>query len=946
MPQSDVGILTVISPELDAAKRAFGYDPARRHKRNGTGTVYYEGSLRSELTGREYSYALCAIGAAGNPGAARAASEMIEYYRPKFMILVGIAAGLRGKVKVGDVVIADFVYAYEPGAMLEHEGVKRFEPRPEMVRIPRTIQQDLVSYLGSALKRIDQALDAMSVQRPKPPRLFGRMEHEDNVAKAPALHQSAIASGEKLIRDSTFLRGLSESGHGRLVGAEMEGSGFAQACTDYGVPWLVVRGVSDFGDKFKSDDFHAYASATASVTAADVLRFGIDLTHVPNALGGRIPSEAEPRRAAVATAVALPIGRSTHTFTITASLADSYEELVRGDFASLRMTPAEIMRHPKTSRVLIHSPGGTGKSNLLRAIAGEALGLEHDVFFIDLKGWEPQKDPDEIELEDAFLYARQGTPQQFDNAVQGTSPVALLVDGLNEVVPVLGDRILSLLARVSDPRGTLRIIAADRMNARPRAKQFIRAAVDRLSESSVSALVPAGTLAALSPEQRDLLCIPFFLDVQLKLWESGASAAGASRLRKDVFEQYFEKIVRLSEDELARVSKAAFDAYRIDALAFERDWFETEGAGAEVAAKLEKEGAVVRKPDSRTKLMFFHQLAHDFLVGKQVASLKPEQWNTETLDAATFDSTAIESLTFTAELLGPEQADRFIEALYDWNYGACFDTFTSFRPDSTPVTENLRFALCALLAEKKFDRFVETAESARRRLERTLDPLAAELKRAASIDDIRRLVEARRVPPGRWTAWTRLYLADLSAPPDEEAFSCLWADPVLGWTAANVFRRAKLDDSRIAAARTLLLFCRSVGDNLSGGPFGTLAWRIAHVLGSFPCQQNFELLSSIIRDPKVLEWARYGALRSLMEIASRSKELRQQVFDFLHSSLGALDEPRLLRELRRTTLVSEPDLDWTQRATRLLESASTLKHAEREKEEWVRTLSRLREQKA
>ena len=54
---------------------------------------------------------------------------------------------------------------------------------------------------------------------------------------------------------------------------EMEGSGISDATWQGEVGYLVVRGISDYGDTFKNDIWHEYAAAaSASVTAAILRR--------------------------------------------------------------------------------------------------------------------------------------------------------------------------------------------------------------------------------------------------------------------------------------------------------------------------------------------------------------------------------------------------------------------------------------------------------------------------------------------------------------------------------------------------------------------------------------------------------------------------------------------------------------------------------------------------
>lgn len=161
----DIVILTVIPPELEAARRALQIDDLGREK-DSDGTVYFHGSVRSTLADRDYAVALGCIGGAGNPGAAAATAGAIARYHPRAVLLMGIAAGIRDKVRIGEVVLSDRVVAYEPAALIRSASGAHQQPRPEIDRAPHTMIQDVVSY------------------RPEPPRLRATFDRAGGVLPA------------------------------------------------------------------------------------------------------------------------------------------------------------------------------------------------------------------------------------------------------------------------------------------------------------------------------------------------------------------------------------------------------------------------------------------------------------------------------------------------------------------------------------------------------------------------------------------------------------------------------------------------------------------------------------------------------------------------------------------------------------------------------------------
>jgi nucleoside phosphorylase len=217
----DVVVLTVIPAELDAARRVLQIDDLDREK-DTDGTVYFRGAVRSALTDRDYTIALGCIGSAGNPGAAAAATSAIATFGPHIVLLMGIAAGLRDKVRIGEVVLSDRVVAYEPAALVRTASGAKEQPRPEIDRAPHTILQDVVSYRPEP-SRLRAAFDRAGGILPAAP--AGREdEFRAHVASTITTRLGTIASGEKLLRDLAKLVAVREQ-HGKTEVGEMEAAG-------------------------------------------------------------------------------------------------------------------------------------------------------------------------------------------------------------------------------------------------------------------------------------------------------------------------------------------------------------------------------------------------------------------------------------------------------------------------------------------------------------------------------------------------------------------------------------------------------------------------------------------------------------------------------------------------------------------------------------------------
>jgi nucleoside phosphorylase len=263
---TDVLILTALAIEFQAARIAFGIDEDAPTAKTRNGQVHWRAQIP---TGRG-GLATCTIatfGTAGNLDAAAATASLLAEFKPKLVVMIGIAAGMRTKVALGDVVISDRVVAYEGGALLE-KGVN--QPRPEMFRPTYAVQQDVTQYLASQASVKVRLANAWRLQDLRLP----QSSEAGDVSKDVMPKAATIASGDKLLRDPNKFIQLREL-HGKIDTAEMEAAGIFTACFQAGVDALVIRGISDFGDSTKDNQFHELAAKAAAIVAADMVAFGL-----------------------------------------------------------------------------------------------------------------------------------------------------------------------------------------------------------------------------------------------------------------------------------------------------------------------------------------------------------------------------------------------------------------------------------------------------------------------------------------------------------------------------------------------------------------------------------------------------------------------------------------------------------------------------------------------
>jgi nucleoside phosphorylase len=213
-------------------------------------TQYWEGHY--QRNGETHRVVASCATKMGMPNAATLAMKMIHSFRPKYLSMVGIAAGVRGTCSLGDVIAADPCWDWGSGKFKDVDGAAVFEAAPE--------QLGLDSFVKSKLKGMSQDSSRLEEVRSRWP--------GDGVNTVLRLHVGPLASGAAVLSDQEHT-GLIKQQHRKLMGIDMEAYSIFAAAVDASRPQptpFVIKGVVDFADKHKGDSYQAYASyASASV---------------------------------------------------------------------------------------------------------------------------------------------------------------------------------------------------------------------------------------------------------------------------------------------------------------------------------------------------------------------------------------------------------------------------------------------------------------------------------------------------------------------------------------------------------------------------------------------------------------------------------------------------------------------------------------------------------
>jgi nucleoside phosphorylase len=269
--QFDAAIITVIRPELEAVQKVLAVNDARDRVKF-QGTIYWQGQKYSRFHDRLLKLIIACVDCSSQANASIAVTKVIEKFDPAIVILVGIAAGWRDKLKIGDVLVPKLVADFSE-RVATPEGDKY---RPLTSKLPHAVYQMVTAFQLDTNKYHE--VFKILFGPPITPKLEQAKDFEIHVTFKPNVFDSPIATQDVLARDPSLFPKFNGYYDG-IRGMEMEAGGIVKACINRqpSTSWLVIRGISDFGDTFKNDDFHRLASCSAAAYLDLFLSDGLDL---------------------------------------------------------------------------------------------------------------------------------------------------------------------------------------------------------------------------------------------------------------------------------------------------------------------------------------------------------------------------------------------------------------------------------------------------------------------------------------------------------------------------------------------------------------------------------------------------------------------------------------------------------------------------------------------
>jgi nucleoside phosphorylase/CheY-like chemotaxis protein len=188
----------------------------------------------------------------GNTAATVSAMKMIHTFRPRVIALVGISAGIRGMVNLGDIIIADVTWDWGGGKLGGPLGETELAAAPRQLRLDADLRSSSI-LLASGSARLEEIRSAWPAEAPPTPL---------------AVHIGPLASGSAVVAATKITREIRKQ-QGKVLGVDMESYGLHMAAEGAPAPRpraIVMKSVVDFADEEKDDRFQSYGAYASART--------------------------------------------------------------------------------------------------------------------------------------------------------------------------------------------------------------------------------------------------------------------------------------------------------------------------------------------------------------------------------------------------------------------------------------------------------------------------------------------------------------------------------------------------------------------------------------------------------------------------------------------------------------------------------------------------------
>jgi adenosylhomocysteine nucleosidase len=202
--------------------------------------------------------AVCVLSRIGKVAAAMTATTLVEKFGVTHILFTGVAGAGDKSIRVGDIVVAESLVQHDmdasplfPRYEVPLTGLTDFlSDAPMASHLAHAAQDFLANGFGNAIDPQERAAFALS---------------------SPRVHRGLVASADQFVGSQARINALQAALPG-LLAVEMEGAAVAQVCFELGIPFGVIRTISDNANEDAATDFMRFVKSVAAHYAFHIVR--------------------------------------------------------------------------------------------------------------------------------------------------------------------------------------------------------------------------------------------------------------------------------------------------------------------------------------------------------------------------------------------------------------------------------------------------------------------------------------------------------------------------------------------------------------------------------------------------------------------------------------------------------------------------------------------------
>lgn len=186
------------------------------------------------------------------------ATTLVEKFGVTHILFTGVAGAGDAGIRVGDIVVAESLVQHDmdasplfPRYEVPLTGLSRFASDSQLA----------LELAGAATRFLEtDFLHAIDAQ-----------ERALFALQAPRVHRGLVGSGDQFVSEREHIQALNGALPG-LLAVEMEGAAVAQVCFELGIPYGVIRTISDNANENAATDFMRFVKSVAARYAFYIVR--------------------------------------------------------------------------------------------------------------------------------------------------------------------------------------------------------------------------------------------------------------------------------------------------------------------------------------------------------------------------------------------------------------------------------------------------------------------------------------------------------------------------------------------------------------------------------------------------------------------------------------------------------------------------------------------------